>query len=65
MALATQPKIVLAVVPTANYGHKAGDGILQVMKEINGSFKITFIFSTHYLCVMEMAEGLYISKTGS
>ncbi|PTR15592.1 MULTISPECIES: hypothetical protein [unclassified Nitrosospira] len=58
MALATQPKIVLAVVPTANFGHKSGDGIPQVMKEINGNFKTTFIFSTHDLCVMEMAEGL-------
>src|SRR5690349_9763661 len=46
-ALATEPKIVLADEPTANLDHKTGEGILQLMKEINVDFKTTFIFSTH------------------
>lgn len=57
-ALATQPKIILADEPTANLDHKTGEGILQLMKEINGNFKTTFIFSTHDLRVMEMADRL-------
>src|SRR6187551_3598788 len=40
-ALATQPKMVLADEPTANLDHKTGGGILQLMKDINGSFKTT------------------------
>ena len=55
-ALATQPKIVLADEPTANLDHKTGEGILQLMKEINGNFKTTFIFSTHDWRVMAMAD---------
>ncbi|WP_025041263.1 ABC transporter ATP-binding protein [Nitrosospira briensis] len=57
-ALATQPKIILADEPTANLDHKTGEGILQLMKEINCNFKTTFIFSTHDLRVMEMADRL-------
>ena len=55
-ALATQPRIVLADEPTANLDHKTGEGILQLMKEINGNFKTTFIFSTHDARVMAMAD---------
>jgi putative ABC transport system ATP-binding protein len=57
-ALATQPKIVLADEPTANLDHKTGEGILQLMKDINGDFKTTFIFSTHDWRVMAMADRL-------
>jgi putative ABC transport system ATP-binding protein len=46
-ALMTQPKTVLADEPTSSLDHKIGEGILQLMKEINGNFKTTFIFSTH------------------
>lgn len=63
-ALATQPKIVLADEPTANLDHKTGEGILQLMKEINGSFKTTFIFSTHDWRVMEMANRLVHIEDG-
>lgn len=63
-ALATQPKIVLADEPTANLDHKTGEGILQLMKDINGSFETTFIFSTHDLRVMEMANRLVRIEDG-
>jgi putative ABC transport system ATP-binding protein len=63
-ALATQPKIILADEPTANLDHKTGEGILQLMKEINGSFKTTFIFSTHDWRVMEMANRLVHIEDG-
>ena len=55
-ALATHPEVVLADEPTANLDHKTGEGILQLMKEINGKFKTTFIFSTHDARVMAIAD---------
>lgn len=61
----TQPKTVLADEPTSSLDHKTGEGILQLMKEINGNFKTTFIFSSHYVRVMVLLTEPYISKTGS
>jgi putative ABC transport system ATP-binding protein len=55
-ALATKPSIVLADEPTANLDHKTGEGILQLMKELNQEEGTTFIFSTHDPRVMEMAD---------
>lgn len=63
-ALATQPKMVLADEPTANLDHKTGEGILELMKDINGNFKTTFIFSTHDRRVMDMAEYLVRIEDG-
>ena len=55
-ALATQPSIVLADEPTANLDHKTGEGVLQLMRELNRQEGTTFIFSTHDRRVMEMAD---------
>lgn len=63
-ALATQPKIVLADEPTANLDHKTGEEILQLMKDINGGFKTTFIFSTHDWRVMAKADRLVRMEDG-
>lgn len=63
-ALATQPKIILADEPTANLDHKTGEGILQLMKDINSDFKTTFIFSTHDSRVMAMASRLVCIEDG-
>lgn len=63
-ALATHPKIVLADEPTANLDHSTGDGILQLMKEINRDHKTTFIFSTHDNRVMSMADRLVRIEDG-
>jgi putative ABC transport system ATP-binding protein len=63
-ALATQPKIVLADEPTANLDHKTGEGILQLMKDIKGNFRTTFIFSTHDWRVMAMADRLVRIEDG-
>jgi len=63
-ALATQPKIVLADEPTANLDHATGEGILQLMKEINRQYKTTFIFSTHDWRVMSMADRLVRIEDG-
>lgn len=63
-ALATHPKIVLADEPTANLDHATGEGILQLMKDINGKFKTTFIFSTHDARVMAVADRLVHIEDG-
>ena len=63
-ALATQPKIVLADEPTANLDHATGEGILQLMKDINRQYKTTFIFSTHDRRVMAMADRLVRVEDG-
>jgi len=63
-ALATQPKIILADEPTANLDHKTGEGILQLMKEINRNSRTTFIFSTHDAKVMAMADRLVRIEDG-
>ena len=55
-ALATHPSIVLADEPTANLDHKTGEGILQLMKELNHQEGTTFIFSTHDRRGMAMAD---------
>ncbi len=55
-ALATHPKIILADEPTANLDHRTGEGILELMKEINRRDKTTFIFSTHDARVMALAD---------
>lgn len=63
-ALATEPKIILADEPTANLDHKTGEGILQLMKEINRSSHTTFIFSTHDTRVMAVADRLVHIEDG-
>jgi putative ABC transport system ATP-binding protein len=63
-ALATQAKIVLADEPTANLDHNTGEGILQLMKEINREYKTTFIFSTHDRRVMALADRLVRIEDG-
>jgi len=55
-ALATNPSIVLADEPTANLDHKTGEDILRLMKQLNHDEGTTFIFSTHDMRVMEMAD---------
>jgi putative ABC transport system ATP-binding protein len=55
-ALATQPRVILADEPTANLDHKTGGSILALMKELNRTQGMTFIFSTHDPSVMDIAD---------
>lgn len=63
-ALATHPGVILADEPTANLDHKTGEGILQLMKQINEDNGTTFVFSTHDAKVMAMAERLVRIEDG-
>lgn len=64
-ALATHPKIILADEPTANLDHRTGEGILELMKELNRSYGTTFVFSTHDKKVIAKADRLVRIEDGS
>ena len=63
-ALAIGPRIVLADEPTANLDSRTGQGILDLMKEINRRYGTTFIFSTHDRRVIAMADRLVRIEDG-
>ncbi len=55
-AIVSNPSIVLADEPTANLDSKTGEGLLQLMQEMNARRGVTFIFSTHDNMVMQYAR---------
>ncbi len=57
-AIVSNPSIVLADEPTANLDSKTGNGLLEIMLEMNIKKSVTFIFSTHDQMVMEYARRL-------
>ena len=63
-ALVTRPRIILADEPTANLDSKTGDGILDLMKEINRLHNTTFVFSTHDKKVIAKADRLVRIEDG-
>ncbi len=63
-AIVSDPAIVLADEPTANLDSKTGQGLLEMMKQMNTEKQITFIFSTHDRMVMEYAQRLVKLKDG-
>ncbi len=71
-ALVTKPKIVLADEPTANLDSVTGQNILNIMKHLNQTENITFVFSTHdndiikQACrVIRLHDGEVASDSGS
>lgn len=63
-AIVSNPSIVLADEPTANLDSETGRGLLEIMKRMNETRNVTFIFSTHDQMVMEYAERLVLLKDG-
>jgi len=63
-ALVSSPDIILADEPTANLDSHTGSALLDMMKELNETKKITFVFSTHDQMIMERAKRLVILKDG-
>jgi putative ABC transport system ATP-binding protein len=63
-AIVSDPSIVLADEPTANLDSKTGQGLLEMMKQMNAEKQITFIFSTHDHMVMEYARRLVKLRDG-
>jgi putative ABC transport system ATP-binding protein len=63
-AVVSNPAIVLADEPTANLDSKTGQGLLEMMAEINTQKNVTFIFSTHDRMVMDYARRLILIRDG-
>lgn len=63
-AIVSRPSIVLADEPTANLDSKNGQGLLEIMAEMNETRGVTFIFSTHDQMVMDYARRLIHLKDG-
>ena len=57
-AMASNPDIILADEPTANLDSKTGVSLLEVMRELNETRNMTFVFSTHDEKIMERATRL-------
>jgi putative ABC transport system ATP-binding protein len=55
---------VLADEPTANLDSKNGRGLLEMMREMNETKKVTFVFSTHDHMVMDYARRLVQIRDG-
>jgi putative ABC transport system ATP-binding protein len=63
-AIVSHPSIVLADEPTANLDSKTGNGLLEMMKEMNEKKRVTFVFSTHDQMVMDYARRLVHIRDG-
>ena len=63
-ALVTKPRIVLADEPTANLDSKTGEQIIELMKKINREMETTFIFSTHDMKIVEIADHVIRLRDG-
>jgi len=63
-AIVSNPSIVLADEPTANLDSKTGTSLLEMMRRMNQSRGVTFIFSTHDDKVMDYARRLVHIRDG-
>jgi putative ABC transport system ATP-binding protein len=63
-ALVTEPDIILADEPTANLDSDTATSLLDIMRHMNESHGVTFIFSTHDTRVMEYARRLVTLHDG-
>ena len=57
-AMASNHDIILADEPTANLDSKTGVSLLEVIRELNETRNMTFVFSTHDEKIMERASRL-------
>jgi len=63
-AMVAEPLLVLADEPTANLDSKTGGELLDLMRELNQSTGMTFVFSTHDQMIMKRATRLVTLKDG-
>lgn len=62
--MVTDPQVVLADEPTANLDSTTGRKLLDMMKEMNRTKQVTFVFATHDQMVMEFADRIVSLKDG-
>ena len=63
-AMVAEPALVLADEPTANLDSKTGGELLDLMRQLNQSTGMTFVFSTHDRMIMERATRLVTLQDG-
>ena len=63
-AIVSEPAIVLADEPTANLDSATGAALMDLMRRLNETKGVTFVFSTHDAMVMERARRLVRLKDG-
>jgi putative ABC transport system ATP-binding protein len=63
-AIVSQPTIVLADEPTANLDSQTAVDLIEMMKKLNETHVITFVFSTHDTRVMDRARRLVVLRDG-
>ena len=63
-AIVSEPALVLADEPTANLDSVTGAALMDMMRRLNETKGITFVFSTHDQMVMERARRLVHLKDG-
>lgn len=63
-AMVSQPSLILADEPTANLDSKTGSSLLDMMKHLNETEHMTFIFSTHDPMIMERARRIIRLRDG-
>lgn len=63
-AIVSEPLIVLPDEPTANLDSAAGAALLDLMRKLNETKGITFVFSTHDPMVMQRARRIIRMRDG-
>jgi putative ABC transport system ATP-binding protein len=63
-AMVSEPDIILADEPTANLDSETSGDLLDMMRELNETTGMTFVFSTHDETVMRRARRLIVLRDG-
>lgn len=63
-ALASRPSFVLADEPTANLDKESAENLLEMMENLNKTYEMTFIFSTHDQRVIDRAHRVVTLEDG-
>lgn len=63
-ALSCKPKLVIADEPTANLDSETGAAILALMRRMQATYHITFVFSSHDRSVIDSADDLIYLRDG-
>ncbi|MCM2278615.1 MAG: ABC transporter ATP-binding protein [Oligoflexia bacterium] len=63
-ALVKRPKIIFADEPTANLDKKTAVEVLTLMRDLNSSEKVTFVFSTHDSMILSLASRIFHMSDG-
>jgi len=64
-ALGRKPKLVIADEPTANLDSQTGAAVIQLMRQMQAQFRISFLFSSHDRNLMNAADDLVTLRDGT